>query len=374
MAGTLLERELARAGTGRVTFETATQADDADIRRLLREAPMRGRVSISLEREPDYFADAALPGETIETIIARDFGRLVCAGNCSVRRRFVNGASRRVGYLGGLRLSESHGGRFDILRRGYEFFRELQTAEPADFYFTSIAEDNQRARRFLERGLRGMPQYEFISEFSTLLIPTRGSRELYWEPMAPGNERIDLLNKSNARFQLAPCWNEDELRALQSLGLETSDFFAARTKGKISACAALWDQRSFKQTVIRDYAPWLRLARPMVNGVNWIVGGPRLPRPKETLASAFVSHLGFAGGDPEALLDLLAVIRGAAKVKRIELLTLGFAANDPLLEKIRARFRTREYRSRLYLVRWPGIGGAAKDLDGHLLNPDVSFL
>src|SRR5437016_827244 len=153
MARAVLEREL-NATNGRCAqFAVATEADDAEIRRLLRENPMPGRISLSLEREPCYFAGARLPGEAKQTIIAREEGRIVCVGNCVIRERFVNGEPRRVGYLGGLRLDAQYAGRFDIVRRGYEFFHQLQAGAPADFYFTSIAADNERARTFLERGL-----------------------------------------------------------------------------------------------------------------------------------------------------------------------------------------------------------------------------
>src|SRR6185503_2625474 len=153
MARSILARELTVARAGRVEFGVATKADDPDIRRLLRDNPMPGKVSLSLEREPDYFADAGLPGEIKQSIVARQDGRLLCTGSCVIRQRFVNGQPRRVGYLGGLRLDAPYAGRFDILRRGYEFFRELQTGAAADFYFTSIAADNERARKFLEAGL-----------------------------------------------------------------------------------------------------------------------------------------------------------------------------------------------------------------------------
>src|SRR6266567_228465 len=102
MAGTLLERELTTPRTGRVRFEVAAQEDNAEIRRLLRANPTPGRISLSFEREPDYFTDAHQPGETKQTIVARDAEGLVCVGCCAIRRRFVNGVPRRVGYLGGL--------------------------------------------------------------------------------------------------------------------------------------------------------------------------------------------------------------------------------------------------------------------------------
>jgi hypothetical protein len=104
MAGTTLDRKLTAARTGSLPFALATLADDADIRLLLRENPMPGQITLTLEREPGYFADADLPGTEKQTIIANEGGRMVCVGNCAIRERFVNGKPRRVGYLGGLRL------------------------------------------------------------------------------------------------------------------------------------------------------------------------------------------------------------------------------------------------------------------------------
>src|SRR5690242_6534973 len=141
MAGTVLERELTLARAGRVRFDVANRVGEAEIRRLLRETPMPGQISISLEREPNYFADAEIPAEIKQTILAGEGAQLRRAGSCSIRDRFVNGQSRRGGCLGGMRLDARHAGRFDILRRGYEFFRELQADKPAEFYFTSIAAD-----------------------------------------------------------------------------------------------------------------------------------------------------------------------------------------------------------------------------------------
>lgn len=361
--------------SGRVEYTVANESDDVEIRRLLRENPMAGEISLSLEREPDYFADANVPGETKQTIIAREGSRVVCVGSCTIRQRFVNGAPCRVGYLGGLRLDATCAGRFDVLRRGCEFFRELQAETPADFYFTSIASDNERARMFLERGLPGMPTYEFIGDFVSLLISTRARHSngdvtrtvpVLWE------EIVATLNQHNIRYQFAPCWNEGELVALKPLGLQLDDFYLNQIAPE-HACTAIWDQRVFKQTVIRGYSPPLKQARQLLNIAGTFAGGIRLPDVGETLANAFVLNL-TASEKSEDVTRLLNTLIATAARRGIELLTLGFAANDLRLVRLRQNFRCREYHSRLYLVRWPKLGGAAKDLDEKILSPEVALL
>jgi hypothetical protein len=377
MAGNIVERELSAARSGRTGFAVATAADDAGIRRLLRENPMRGGISLSLEREPDYFADAGLPGETKHTIIARRGGRIVCAGSCTIRPRFVNGNPCRVGYLGGLRLDGSVAGRFDVVRRGYEFFRAIQAGAPADFYFTSIAADNERARRLLERGLPGMPLYECIGDYVTVLLPARrrsGARSATDAAAPPIEKLLASLNLHNRGHQFAPCWSVDELRALEPLGLGREDFRVVREGGRMVAGAALWDQRVFKQTVIREYATFLAMARPALNLAARVTGAIRLPAVGQPLANAFISHIAVAPDEPETLLGLLEEFRHLAAQRGIALLTLGFAAGDPRLAALRGRFRGREYLSRLYVVRWPEWGGPAGELDGRIPAPEVALL
>jgi hypothetical protein len=43
-----------------VTFDLATEADEPELRRILRATPMPGTVSMTFEREPYYFQAAAV--------------------------------------------------------------------------------------------------------------------------------------------------------------------------------------------------------------------------------------------------------------------------------------------------------------------------
>jgi hypothetical protein len=375
--------EVRAGGSTKLCFSLAARADDAEIRRLFRENPMAGRISVSLEREPYYFADSYLAEEK-QTIVARKQGRVVCVGSCAIRRRFVNGQPCRIGYLGGLRLDTSVAGRFDILRRGYQFFRELQAGAPADFYFTGIAADNERARQFLERDLPGMPAYEFIGEFATLLLPVkrRSSTEpdstAPWKcagPETDAEQLVELHNHHAQQRQFSPCWAAGELSSLASLGLHTKDFLVVRRSDyRLAASAALWDQRGFKQAVIRGYAPWLARMRPLINLAARLTRQPGLPAIGSALAHATISHLAMEPAQAGELITLVNVSMARAAERQIEFLTLGFAADDPLLSSVRNHFKRREYRSRLYLVRWPELGGAAGDLDGRILQPELALL
>jgi hypothetical protein len=389
MAGTLSPSELTMndVSSDRAKFSLATPADDAEIRRLLRENSMPGRITVALEREPDYFAqDRRQVGEH-QTIIVRQGARAIGFGTCSVRSRFVNGRPQRVGYLSGLRLDAQVAGRFDLLRRGYKLFRELRRPDGPGHYFTSIAADNHRALQFLERGLPGMPAYEFVSEFVTLLVrvPRRGFRGPNSrtpvsdrnfqanECSASAEELAAFLNEHNRQYQFTACWTADELTALRPLGLRLEDSRVIRDGARVIACAALWDQRSFKQVVVRGYAQPLAMLRPLINLSARLTGAPRLPAIGSVLAHAMVSPLAAQADRPELPGLLIEELVSVAGNRGLDFVTLGFAANDPRLAAVRSRFACREYRSRLYSVHWPETAGAA-GLDGRLPWPEVSLL
>jgi hypothetical protein len=85
-----------------------------------------------------------------------------------------------------------------------------------------------------------------------------------------------------------------------------------------------------------------------------------------------VSHLAASAGQPETIARLIRSLFPLARSKGIEWLTLGFAAADPRLAALRSGFAAREYRSRLYRVRWPDLRDDA--LDSRSPFPEVALM
>jgi hypothetical protein len=359
------------AGSGRgadraVQFSVATTADDDSLRRLARENPMRGQISLSLEREPSYFAAAAIEGSEHQTIVATENGRVICAGSVTMRLRYINGQPMRTGYLGGLRLDVSARNRSSVIRRGYDLFHRLHVEQGGPpLYLTSIVADNLPARRLLERGLPGMPTYRFLGEFVTLAIPrTRGLVAFSADPA--GLIALDLLFRYQSQYQFAPAWTVEDL---------PEDFRIVHSPaGDPVACAALWDQRRIKQTIVHGYAPRLGALRPLINAAATLLGRPRLPAVGRAISHAFVSHIATDPDEPKSIETLIRHFQRAARSRGIDYLTLGFDARDPRLAHLRRAFRAREYVSRLYAVHWDDGAALACQLDERLLAPEVALL
>lgn len=338
MAGTTL--------TGQLIFSEAEPADDAEIRALLRRTPMGGQVAICFLQEPDYFAESNLLSGTHRTLVGRQNGRMVSIGSCSFRERFVNGAVRKVGYLKTLRLDPSVAGRFDILRRGYEAFRELVHVEAPEFLFTSIAADNTKALRFLERGLPGMPKYHFISDYTTLLIAVRDRSRVAESSAVELRKVAQLLNRSSMKNQLAPVWSAEELRSLEEAGLRREDFIV-----RGNDCMALWDQRSYRQTVIQAYSGISPYRRFFLNMLAGLAGYSGLPKPGEVLPLGFLSHCNT--DMPESTFaEMLPEMLARAARRGLKFVVYGGCPADARLSYLKSRYVTQELRTKLYTVSW----------------------
>lgn len=377
-------RATERRPSGAFSFELATAADDADVRRLLRESPMGGAVSVTLEREPDASVAAAVEGDVHHTVVARDrsTGAVAAVGAVSVRDAYLNGHVARLGYLGQLRLARAYTGRASVLRGGYAFLRRLHETTGASVYLTSIFSDNHRARRFLERGLPGMPAYRPLETFETLLMPVA------WRPNPPAGGRVrknvnrepedlvDCLRRNGPRYQLSPAWTQSSLDLLDRTGtLGPADFHYATPRGHdVKGCLAVWDQRPFKQVVVRGYCRPLAAARPLINLASGLVGGGRLPAAGEALDMAYLSHVAVDGDDPEVFEALLRSAHADARSRGLQYLALGLASRHPLLPVAGRLFRHRRTVSTLYAVHWEDGADAVARLDGRVAHCEVALL
>lgn len=346
--------------TPRLTTGIAGPRDEAELRCLLRENPMEGRISLSLEREPNFFLGAAVEGENHKTVFVRKEGRLVALGSRSSRPAWLNSKPGRIGYLSQLRLDRSSRGT-GTLRAGFKEIRALHDIGDCGVYMTTIIEDNLPARRLLEAQWKGKPRYDRRGTLSTLVLPlSRRSRcpvDRDLEIRAAGREDlpevIACLQRNLSRYQLAPLWTAEFLNSSACLGLDIGDFFLAFRSGRCVGVLALWDQQGFKQSVVRGYSGALRLTRPLVNWLRPWTGLPRLPRTGSTFRHVYVSHVAVDNDDSSVFLSLLGRAIERATGRGYAYATTGFCQGHPLREVIMRSFSLLEYRSLIYLAHYP---------------------
>jgi hypothetical protein len=367
-----------------VDFEFADARTEAQFRRMLRDNPIAGNIRLLLTREPDAFHAAAISGDVYELMLAydRDTRELLGSAARFELDAYVNGEATCIGYLGELRIQGGLRQRRRMLINGYRAIRERHEQGRAPFYITTIISDNTSTRRLLEAGLSDMPTYEPVEELLTLTIPTRQAARIR-PPRAEVTQcSPDQLGELAARFektghayQFHPVWTAETLGSPDRCrGIQAADFLAVRTNGGLRGACCLWDQRSFKQTVVSGYSKQLARVRPFFNLVAPLRHQPRLPPPGRHIQGAFVSHLSIDAGDEEALLALVRQAGRRAAERGIDYLMVGLAARNPLSKVLENRFHCHKYASMIYLVYWEDGREIASTIDERIPHPEVAIL
>jgi hypothetical protein len=374
----------ARALNPPYAVDFARPGDDPEIRQLLRGTEFAGDVRLSLEREPDSLLSAAIEGDVSGTIVARDSATGTLAGIASraVRGVFINGKASRVGYLGQLRIAPAFRGRRELLAAGFDFCRMLHDRErDCSLYLASVVADNHQATRLLARRASGWPRFEPVSSLTSLAISVDGgsrrSSDVVLRRGSPDviNSIVDCLSRNGARWQFFPRWRAADFESSRLLGLNPSDFVIATRDGRTVGCIACWDQRAFKQVIVRGYSPRLARSRVFLNLVSPFTGIPRLPRHGTQLQFAYLSHLAVEQDDDEDVVrTLVAGARDVAAEKGLDYVVLGLSSTCAALTAVTRAFKHRAYESVLYVAFWPEDEAAVRALDERPSHPELAIL
>jgi hypothetical protein len=352
-----------------VIVDFASPADDSGIRALVGRQAMPGRIKLALAREPHFATGCLVTGDDHRILVARSAadGEVVGVACRAARRLFLNGREQRVGYLGQLRVDERFRGRW-LVSRGFSLLDQIHHDDPLPVYLTSIVDGNDEAVGVLvNKRRRSFPVFGDVAPYTTLALSLRRARAPVpgTETIVPGStvalgELVRFLRTEGARRQLFPAWTEDGLRGLSTLGLSLDDVRVALRAGTIVGVMALWDQSSYKQTVVRGYTGWLRALTPI------------LPRAGAIVRSAYASLISVSDDDARVFGRLLRDIYTLARARGVQYLLVGLDARDPKLAVAR-RYPSYSYPSHLYLARWPDATGQEVP-DGRLVYVDIATL
>jgi hypothetical protein len=371
-------------------FDIASPADDAAIRHLLASSPVPGSVTLTYEREPDYFLGSGTMGHFCQVIVCRHLpdNALVGLGCRATRPLFINGQPEEVGYLGQLRIAEEHQGRW-VLSSAFRALRAWHRDGRVSGYITTVIEDNTVAKGVLVRHpRRHFATYREVDRLCTLALVVMRPAWLRWRVLraaapctisrgsrAQLGDIVAFLQRCGAARQFFPCYTEaDFCDSPLTRDFHPHDFVIARRNGTIVGVVGLWDQARYKQTVVQAYSRTLHRLRPAYNLAARITGAQPLPLPGEHLRYAYASFLCVQGQDRATFAALLWRVYQMAAERGYTYLMLGLTTSDPLLEVAR-RYPHLAYYSRLYTVGWDdGLSALYDRLDGRIPYVEIAAL
>jgi len=371
----------APVSTSRFRIRYATRADDSELRALMRRLVIPGDISVTFEREPNFFDACAIHGD-VQVGIGCDLetGSVIGMGTRSIAPAFVNGAPRDVGYLADLRLEPRHRSG-TLVARGYRFLRQMHADRRVDLHTTVVFASNRLALDTIATGRAGLPRYHDMCVVHCPGINVRGRKR----PMAAGcemrrgspamlDEIVDCLNRNNARRQFAPVHAAADFRpGGRWKDFAPSDFHVAVRGTRIVGVAGVWDQRRFKQTRIVAYAPHLGVAVPLANAMRRLIGGPRYARTGECLRYACLSFVA-VDDDDEAVYRALVRAAYNDQVGRDRVyLLMAVHACDPRLRVVQ-EYSITPFQARLFCVSFEDGAAAVAALDSRVPHVEAALL
>jgi hypothetical protein len=150
------------------------------------------------------------------------------------------------------------------------------------------------------------------------------------------------------------------------------DFWLLKDGDELSGCLAIWDQRKFKQTVVRSYRFPLNKLRGAYNLLACMRGKIRLPAPGEKLEQVFISFFALSGRAQNRATDVVSEALLRASEKNAAIATLGLSDRNPLSSMLQAALHPDSYRTRIETVTWPQADIAK--LDARPPQPEVAVL
>lgn len=345
----------------------ARPEDSPDLCRLVRMAAMPGSVSISMEREPDYFLAAGVQGERTSVFVARsaDTGALAGVGAMSRRSVYVNGEPREIPYLSDLRIAPEHRkGR--LLFQAYKYVGGHLLIGNA-YAQTIVVEDNAQALDLLTSGRAHLPRYLPFGEYASpaILMEAKGTMgrtagrtagkagpfEIVRADGSQASVMQALYDAEAPRRQFQPCYAFPDMGGGYGRDLGWEDYFLAYRNGNLVGMAGTWNQRRFKQTRIQAYGGALKWLRPAVNALSPWLGTFPLPPAGSVLPYLNLHALAIQGDDPDILAALVRGILAEFRGRGHAYLLCGLDARDPLRRAL-GGFRTRHFGGRHFLVTY----------------------
>lgn len=363
-----------------IAYRIATQKDELALKKLLSHNAMSSWVSITLRREPNYFDGDNLMGESMTVIVHQADNDKTVIGMyaCTLFKLFLEGKEESIIYLNSLRVNPDFRHKIRFLKEGFNSVAKLLPLKATlPFMFTSIASENDSAKRVLEANLKGMPRYIPLGQMSTFTFLAKQAEKSSLCQRADSSDISSIAifyNKSAKNYDFAPVLDESWLNALYgSKGLNIEDFYLVKNReGEIEAIFALWDQRKIKQVVIESYKPPLDKFRFLYNLYAKISGDLILPKEGDSLQQIFISFFATLSKESQWIVEILKEASSLAKEKDAKLCTIGFASGNPLCVPMRDTFKAKEYQTDIEAVFLSG--SATSEINVSNLQPEIALL
>jgi hypothetical protein len=325
----------------KIIIERALLSDNSAICELC-QIPMVGDISLTMERDPDYFINAGIQNQEVEIYVCRQQNRIVGVFSIGKRTVFFDGSPRQLRYFSDLRIHPEFQ-KSMLLVRMSRFLKTNKIIQENEISHAVIFSENKTMTDLIEKvddhflKKASLLKFSLYGDYCSYMISLSKQRKKKKSNLhirkaeSKDIETMQLFfNKEAPSKQLYPCYNFSCLDDSYYYGLKINDFYLAFEKEKLVGITGVWDQRKFKQTKIYSYSGSIKFVRPLLNIASKITKGFILPEPGEKLNYFMLHTILTQNNEPKIFKDLLEKIYADNYLSEFSYFLCGLDKNDGL--------------------------------------------
>jgi len=306
----------------------ATMEDNAQLQELNRLAPMKGMLTIRVERIPDFFSIDRRIG-TYRTLVACEGGAIIGVLTVARHPAYINGECREAGVIRDIKMHPGYQGK-TILFRLIRSFLDYALEHGWDILYATALRGNRRVLGLMD-GRVGFPALTRAGVFFQL--------NLFPSPFLPKNHPFEIRNEDPdeplLRFfdsyyqtlQLGPVMSAEKLN--------DSIILSAFLSSRRIASVVLADPSSYRQNVVENWKPVTGLLIGLWKFLRLFLPLPVPPAKGKNIRMLFIRYMACLPGEERALRPLIMRARRIAYDGMYSFLVAGVHQRDSVLKLFR---------------------------------------
>ena len=318
-------KPVAKENKPNITIREAIRADNDGLVLLTSLTPMKGDISIRIDRKPDFFRLLEMRGQSF-VVIAEVNNSIIGSSSASAVEAFIDGQPETVFYLGDFKIHPDYRRSTVAMRIGRVVLQKLESLN-ADLLFCTVAYGNDAVLPFV-KGRAFLPPAEEAGIFHVFqIIPTpfkTSNTKYQLEEGSFTSSGLGFFNSYMKKFQFGHIYSESSFN--------NSILITASFQGRLVAAISLVDTMEAKQNVLIRMPFYMKSIVKAIGAINTIFMVMRLPEIDRAVRILYIKSFACEPGYAEAIKLLLGRARNVAYEKGYTFLSVGIHAKDPFLK------------------------------------------
>lgn len=306
-----------------IKIRAATESDNEGLINLTSLTPMKGEISIRIDRHPDFFKLLSFRGKCI-VYIMENGDDIVGSFSAAEVKCFIQGKEELVHYIGDFKIHPVIQKTIYTVRLVYALYDHLLQKD-ADIIFCTVAYGNDEVLSFFN-GRVGLPRFKNIGIFTVYQLipfPQRIKYDDYHiKQSSESNDLLLLYNEFYKKYQFGP--------VLEKGSLDSAVNHLIKVDGDYKAAISLVDVGEAKQNVIIKLPLLIRILVNAIHCISWVLPIFHLPRVNEPIRILYIKAFAWKNNYQDAFKILLGHAIKIAYHKKYSFLTIGLHEKDSL--------------------------------------------